>query len=99
MKLIEKHDLHEEIAIRVLGWKWMSFVGIPTKSAEGYPAKRRVRELFSPKMLKSAEWQKYLAENEGREADMTEPLSYCYCSSQGPVVPPRIYLLVQEWGE
>ena len=99
MKLIEKHGLDEEIAIRVLGWQWMSFVGVPTRGIEGYPAKRRVRELFSPKQLKSKEWQEYFEKHEGKEADMTEPLSYRYCSSQGPAVPPKIYLLVEEWGE
>lgn len=97
MKLIEQHGMDEEIAIRVLGWKWMSFVGIPTRGEKDYPAKRRVRELFSPKMLKSKQWQEFLEAHEGREADMSEPLSYRYYSSQGPAVPPRIFLLVQEW--
>lgn len=94
MKVIEKHGLDELILTQVLGWKWLSFIGIPTRDTEGYPAECRVRQLFSPKQLKSKEWQEHLAKCEVRDADGTEPLSYRYCSSMGPARPPRLFILV-----
>lgn len=96
MKVIEKHDLTEAVLTQLLGWKWMSYVGTPVKGTPGYPAKQRVRQLFSPAMLKADGWKEYLQQTEGREADMTEPLDYCYCSSNGPAIPPRILILVDE---
>ena len=96
MRIIKKHGLDEVILTQVFGWKWMSFEGIPTRSTKGYPEKCRVRELFSPKQLKSKNWQKYFKEREGREADGSEPLSYSYCSSMGPTPPPRLFILVDD---
>ena len=96
MKIIEQHGIDELILTQVLGWKWMSFVGIPVRGTEGYPQEMRVRELFSPKRLESMDWQRYLANREGNEADGTEPLSYRYCSSVGPERPPRLFILVDE---
>jgi len=96
VKAITKHDFTERICEEMLGWKWMSFVGTPVRGTDGYPAKCRVRQFLSPKSLKSAGWQEYLAENDGREATGDEPLAYCYCSSCGPECPPRIILLIEE---
>ncbi len=96
MKLIEDHGMDEEIAVRLFGWKWMSYVGIPIRGTEGYPKECRVRELFSPTQLKMPEWIEHFAKHEGREAEGTEPLAYCYCSSSGWTVPPRIVFLVME---
>jgi len=96
MRIIEKHGIDELILTQVLGWKWMSFIAIPVRGTEGYPQEMRVRELFSPERLESRDWQKHLANCEGREADGTEPLSYRYCSSVGPESPPRLFILVDE---
>lgn len=96
MRIIEKHNLTNTVLTEVLGWKWMSYVGVPVKGTAGYPAKCRVRKLMSPKTLKSHDWVAFLLTHEGREADMTEPLDYSYCSSQGPERPPQIYLLVDD---
>ena len=95
-KVIDKHKLTETVLTQYLGWDWFSYIGTPVKGTPGYPAKCRVRQLFSPKALKQ-EWVKYLqTECEWREADMTEPLDYSYCSSQGGEIPPRILILVEE---
>lgn len=99
LKPIQDEEIATAIIIKMLGWKWMSFIGIPTRDTEGYPEKRRVRELFSPKQLKSKQWIDYLSQNEGREADGTEPLSYSYCSSAGPAMPPRLFVLIDDWNE
>lgn len=96
MKVIEKHNLTETVLTQVLGWKWMSYIGTPVKGTFGYPAKQRVRQLFSPNQLKTEGWSEFLEQAEGREADMTEPLDYCYCSSNGAAIPPRIMILVDE---
>jgi len=96
MKVIEKHNLTETVLTQILGWKWMSYIGTPVKGTPGYPAKQRVRQLFSPNQLRTAGWSEVFEQAEGREADMTEPLDYCYCSSAGPAIPPRIMILVDE---
>ena len=96
MKIIEKHNLHEQVLTQVLGWKWVSYIGVPVRGTAGYPAKCRVRSLMSPKTLKTENWIEYLKTHEGADADMTEPLEYSYCSSMGPEIPPRIMILVDE---
>lgn len=96
MKVIEDHNLHDQILTQVLGWKWMSYIGKPCRGTEGYPEDCRVRQLMSPRQLESQKWKDYFAGCEGREADGTEPLSYRYCSSVGPAMPPRILILVDE---
>jgi hypothetical protein len=102
MRVIEDHGIDELILTKLLGWKWMSFLGMPTNDHPNYrdPDVRekglRVRELFSPKQLESQGWQEYFEKHEGREADGTEPLSYRYCSSMGPARPPRLFILVDD---
>ena len=97
MQRIIKHQMTEELAVRLLGWKWMSFVGIPVKGTEGYPAKCRVRQLMSAEQLKSKEWQKHFQDHEGADATGDEPLTYTYCSSGRRDVPlPRFTILVEE---
>lgn len=95
MRLL-KHQLDEELAIKLLGWKWMSFIGTPVKSEPGYPEERRVRQLMSAKALKSEQWKQHLEEHEGREATGDEPLAYAYCSSQGLAALPIFTILVDE---
>lgn len=96
MKIV-KHKLNEYLAITLLGWKWVSFVGIPVKGTEGYPKKCRVRQLLSKKQLESESWQDKLSVNEGRDAIGDEPLAYTYCSSQGSDARvPRFTILVDE---
>lgn len=80
-KMIEHHAIK-------CGWRWMSWVGIPVRGAEGYPVKCRVRQLISPRQLASPHWKRLFFENKGREADGTEPLAYAYDSSQGAIDPP-----------
>lgn len=96
MRIISNHKLDDEILTKVLGWKWMAFDGAPTRGAPDYPKERRVRQLLSPKQLKSKEWKAFLEKRNGGDADGTEPLSYAHCSSQGPTIPPRIFILVDE---
>ena len=95
MKIV-KHDINEELAIRLLGWKWVSFIGIPVRSTEGYPAKRRVRQLMSAKAMRDSGWQEFLEKHEGRDAVGDEPLAYCYGSSLGPAIIPTFTILVDD---
>jgi len=96
MRII-KHKMAEELAIKLLGWKWVSFIDVPIKGTEGYPKRCRVRQLLSAKQMKSERWQSFLREREASDATGDEPLSYAYCSSQGSIVAlPRFVLLVEE---
>jgi hypothetical protein len=81
------HDLHEELAIRLLGWRWMAFTGIPVKGTASYPKKCRVRQLFSKEQLATL--------TDAEEATGDEPLSYAYCSSVGPAIVPRFAIFVE----
>ena len=97
MQRIVKHDMAEELAIRLLGWKWMSFVGVPVKGTEGYPNKCRVRQLMSAAQLNGKEWREYFRDHEGADATGDEPLAYTYCSSGRSDAPlPRFTILVEE---
>ena len=93
---IVEHDINEALAVKLLGWKWISFVGTPVKGTKGYPEKMRVRQLMSPSQLKHPQWIDYFNDNDAKDADMTEPLSYAYCSSMGASQPPRFTILVDE---
>ncbi len=96
MQIIE-HNLNEELAIRILGWKWMSFFDTPVKGTEGYPVKCRVRQLFTVEQLKSDDWQKFLQENDCAEATGNEPLAYTYCSNcRRYKSPPRFIILMDD---
>lgn len=91
-----KHMLDEELAIRLLGWKWMSFIGTPVKSSPAYPNLVRVRQLMSPKQLESKSWINYFNRTEGREATGDEPLAYTYCSSWCTAASiPKFTILVE----
>lgn len=70
-------DKNEEIAIKLMGWKWMTFHGIPVKGAPGYPEECTVKQLFTPEALANPKWQEIFT----GEATGQEPLSYTYCSS------------------
>lgn len=96
MRVIENHGLDELILTRILGWKWISFIGIPAEGTPGYPGECRVRELISPKDLRSKRMQEYLAARDCRDADGNEPLSSRYCSSMGPPRQVRLLILVDE---
>lgn len=96
MRIIE-HNLNEELAIRLLGWQWKSFVGTPIKGTAGYPTKCRVRQLLSAEQLKSDHWQKFLQENDGADATGREPLAYTYCSNGRRDEPlPRFTILMDD---
>lgn len=76
-------ELTEEYAVKHLGWQWWSWIGTPVKGTPGYPQKMRVRQLLSPRQMKSPRWSQRLTDPsyEARPADGTEPLDYTYCSS------------------
>lgn len=88
-------ELDEAIAEEFFGWRWMAFRGQPTKSHPQYwdPEVRdkgiMVRQFLTPKSLHDKRWLDFFEENEGRPADGTEPLAYCYCSSCGPAMVPH----------
>ncbi len=71
------------------GSKWMAYRDTPVRSKPGYPQECIIRKFLSAKMLANPDWQQYLAEHECRDADGSEPLAYCYCSSQGGYEPPH----------
>jgi hypothetical protein len=99
MKLREiEHDIDAELAVRLLGWKWMSFMSRPVSSHPLYETRQeiRCRQLFSPSQLADPRWSKYLAERDACEATGDEPLSYAYCSSNGPAMVPTFHVFVEE---
>jgi hypothetical protein len=99
MKLREvEHDIDAELAVRLLGWKWLSFMSRPVSSHPLYETRQeiRCRELFSPRQLASDTWVAWLKSKDARDATGDEPLSYAYCSSSGPERPPRFHLLIEE---
>lgn len=55
-----------------------------------------VQAVVSPRQLADERWQEYLAAKDARDATGDEPLSYTYCSSNGPEYPPKFHLLVEE---
>ena len=95
MRIVE-HNMAEELAVKLLGWKWLSFVGQPTKDHPRYPDKIRVRQLFPPRQLDDAQWNAFLYKNEAQPANGSEPLSYAYDSSNGPARLPKFTILVDE---
>jgi hypothetical protein len=91
---IVKHNMTEELAIRLLGWKWVTIIGIPTKDHPQYPERIPVRQLLSPDQLKDPIWIGYLDRCDAQLSDGTEPLAYCNGSSSAPL--PKITILVDE---
>jgi hypothetical protein len=81
---------NQAYAAVALGWEWMSFVDTPAKSCPTYPQEQRVRQFMSPAQLCDARWKIYLEQHEGRPADGTEPLAYCYSSGRGLAMPPDV---------
>lgn len=79
-------NIDELIAQKLFGWKWVAFSGIPIRGTEGYPNKTMVRQFCSPMHIEQL--QKMV---EVRDADMSEPLSYRYCSSMGPECVPQFH--------
>ena len=72
-------ELREQLAIKLLGWRWISFFGVPVQSHHDYPDEMRVRLFVSPTAYRKAD---------DRDADGTEPLEHRYESVRGPEVPP-----------
>lgn len=99
MKLREiEHNCDEEFAVKFLGWKWMSFLSRSTKSHELYKTGQeiRCRQLFSARQLANEDWAAWLNSKDACEATGEEPLSYAYCSSNGPAFAPVFLLFVEE---
>ena len=81
-------EIDERIALELFGWRWVSWIDIPIKRTPGYPKVCRVRQLLPPKALADKRWKEHWAQPAGRDADGSEPLAYCYCSSSGPEFVP-----------
>jgi hypothetical protein len=84
-------EQNHQVAEALFGWKWMSWFGIPTHGTPGYPAKCRVREFMSPKVMASKRWLEHFAAFDGAEATGDEALAYSYCSSQGGECVPSYF--------
>ncbi len=82
-------NIDQDIAETFLGWKWISYIGRPTKRTKGYPANMRVRVFLSRELREDAHWKAFLEVRYPGECDGTEPLAYCYCSSGGCPQPPE----------
>lgn len=82
-------ELTQQAAELVFRWKWVSWIGTPTRGTPGYPSHCRIREFISPERLASPRWIEFWADKELQVAKGDEPLSYAYCSSQGGECPPR----------
>ena len=90
VKMWKPTELDHAIAEEFFGWKWMSSLGKPTKGHPDYYGDNiRVRRFHPPESLTSKDWKAYWAKHDGREADGTEPLDYCYCSSAGQASVPH----------
>lgn len=86
-------DIDEFIAEKLLGWKWIAYKGIPVRGTPGYPDQCVVRRFASPQLLANEKWAGILDRSGGyTDATGDEPLAYCYCSSQGPELPPMYEL-------
>jgi len=83
-KIIEQNQLSAAVAEEFFGWRWWSFVGIPTRDHPGYPAKCRVRQFLPPQSLANKRWIAFFDGADGRGATGDEPLAYTYCSAAGP---------------
>jgi len=83
-------DLDYCVAEELFGWKWLAYLGIPVRDTPGYPNKVLVRQFFSPGIEANKHWLDYFAHKGGgfQPATGDEPLSYRYCSSQGPEMVP-----------
>jgi len=81
--------LNTAVAERIFGWRWKRKHGVPVKGTPGYPDQQPVRIFVPP------------GHDDMPDADGTEPLAYCYCSSSGYQVPPdysgRDDILVLRW--
>lgn len=85
-------------ATHKLGFVWMAFDGMPTRSHPMYrdPDVRRagirVRQLMSPEQMQDEKWKSFFESHNGAPASGTEPLAYTYCSSgcSAAIVPDLI---------
>lgn len=88
---IVKHDITEELAIRLLGWKWISYTESMYNHDTGAIEERRVRSFLSPNCLSDKRWKIFLESHEGLDATGNEPVA-----SAGAWCLPRITILVDE---
>lgn len=83
--------LNELIAKEVHGWKWIAYWSRPVRGSPGYPEKCVVRLFVPPSLLADSRWVRFFDEAGGyTDANGTEPLDYCYCSSGGSPIPPSL---------
>lgn len=69
-------NTNEAIAIKFFGWQWMSWVGIPVRETPGYPKKQRCRQFMSSEQLDDERWQRFLKENDAKQANGDEPFEH-----------------------
>lgn len=89
MEIWQITELDRMVAEEFFGWRWMAFIGTPTRSHPDYPKPVRVRQFMSPEGLASERWLEYWRKHDGAPAYGNEPLSYRYCSSMGPAQVPH----------
>lgn len=91
MEVWQTTSLDEAVAEEFFGWRWRAYIGKPIRGTPGYygPDKMHVRQFMSPETMADPDWQDHFARKEGRPADGSEPLAYCYCSSCGPEMVPH----------
>lgn len=94
MRIVE-HNMTEELAVKLLGWKWITTIDVPTKDHPQYPEMMPVRRLMSPKQMADPSWINHFHKCNAQPSDGTEPLSYCHDSSGGWPLP-KITILVDD---
>lgn len=85
------NPIDEAIAIKLFGWRWLAFDGFPNRDTSDFPKKCRVRRLFPAMEELGKSWKDYFKANNVGPATGDELLSYGYCYSNGPPIPPRFH--------
>lgn len=88
MEDLHGSELDRQVAEKVFGWKWLSWIGIPVHSAPNYPVQCRIRSFVSPETRANSDWIWFWEGRDVRAATGNEPLAYRYCSSQPGELPP-----------
>lgn len=88
-KIWQTTAMDEAVAEELFGWKWLAFTCRPTRSHPEYPKEMRVRRFYPPVESLGKQWAAYFKEHPHEPATGDEPLSYCYCSSNGPHMVPH----------
>lgn len=81
-------DLDYCIAEELFGWRWLAYMGRPTRSHPDYPKEMRVRRFYPPmkdmgSKIVREQWEEHFQQVPHEPATGDEPLCYSYCSSNG----------------